>query len=43
VIRALLADAAGHGNADRAAARDDISMEDIVPGTSVDDLLAEDA
>ena len=43
VIRALLADAIGRGGAHGSRQHDDISMDDIIPGTSVDDLLAEDA
>jgi hypothetical protein len=46
VIRALLADAMGRSDSDRSSndsAKDDLSMDDIIPGTSIDDLLAEDA
>lgn len=42
VIRALLADSMGRTDESRAA-KDDLSMDDIIPGTSVDDLLAEEA
>jgi hypothetical protein len=41
VIRALLADAVGRGGSNTAT-NDDLSMDDIIPGTSVDDLLAEE-
>jgi len=42
VIRYLLADGPGQSHVHSGRAHDELSIEDVVPGTSVNDLLSDD-